>query len=157
MCHSHKLIFVTGAPGSGKTYHIRNALELCELPRIDIKEMYEKSPEACQFDGWKIAQDMLIDAAIEWSDQLQSDVVCEAILLKGTPSRARLIEELKKRGVSNTFIDLHEDYETCQQRVITDFANFMNSGPCEEDIEPARTYFNKRMDILRSYHEKGLV
>jgi dephospho-CoA kinase len=50
------LIFVTGVPGSGKSYFIRHSPDLRELPRVDIKDIYLKYPEACQFDGWKLAQ-----------------------------------------------------------------------------------------------------
>jgi len=157
MCRRRKpcLIFVTGVPGSGKSYFIRHSPDLRELPRVDIKDIYLKYPEACQFDGWKLAQDKMIETALELSKKCKSDVVCEAILYISTPSRTRLELELRRHKIMFVFTDLVVNFDTCMRRVEEDFEK-ASSIDYKEHAQ-AKQYYQKRVDILNSYHAKGLI
>lgn len=157
MClKKHKLIFVTGVPGSGKSYRIQHDLKLMDLPRVDIRNIYETRINEVALGSWMTAQDMMLDFGKQLIDQNKSDVICEAILLPGTPSRERLKDELKRRKLKAQFIDLKETYEVCLKRVQQDYKDQLDKAGIGEQGK-IQNYFFKRVDILNSYRSKGLI
>ena len=148
----NKLIFVTGLPGSGKSYLIHNDAKLSRLPHVDIMDIYSKYPETTVFGGWEIAQDKMIAFALDLMNNGNTDVTCEAILLPGTPSRARLERVLKENKISHCFINVDASYETCMSRVNVDY-KIAHSTKDDGRL----TYCQKRIDILNSYRSKGLI
>lgn len=153
MCLKHKLIFVTGVPGVGKSHLIHHDKKLSKLIHIDIRLVYELYPEASEMGGWTLAQDKLIEMALMNMATYNKDVVCEAILLAGTPSRERLEGILRQRKLKHRFIDLKGNYDECLSRVTADYIGNPNPDTESKDW----VYFRKRVDILRSYHDKGLI
>lgn len=152
-----KLIFVTGVPGSGKSHYISES-KLASLPVVDIQWVYRYYPETHGLGGWQIAQDKMLERAMQIRDEYDTDVVVEAVLFKGTPSRTRLEYLLMEQKIRHKFINIETDYSTCIARVEADFQQaqeiFKN---CPHALEYQTKYYQKRKDILTNYHARGYL
>ena len=109
-----KVIVLTGVSGVGKTHARLNDPELKDLPCVDIADIYQEHPE---FDWSDALYTLLQRLRFMLREQEDEAIVVEGYFLPGSPSRRKLVNDMKVAGAQVEFRELWEPFETCALRI----------------------------------------